>query len=337
MVTIGNKLLLCCSIIVLLSSNAYSMFENLIADADPCEEVCEKTYPFNSYKSVFGGYCRKGCHLYTIIEAVGDEDGVNGSLKSCFENCQKAYPQEAEDTSACKLGCRSQIPFDDRKEQLTDIGTIMPETDMSRMLYPLLYMHNMYSNVVDKFTSQMCVSWSFFMQDGAGRLVVVRSQPQIVDMDVQDFDDYSAYKGTSSVLETNIEPSGNTATEVLRHSQLKSVRSFGDGLNAAETDPWKYKLDDDGSSDWLTCIARKTGVPRLLLCVIILLSAVAMIWLCMSAAVTAPDQRMSQKLSINGDLEYLRYLPDKKGIKGVHPQDFVQARPLPVKIRIEQI
>ena len=37
------------------------------------------------------------------------------------------------------------------------------------------------------------------------------------------------------------------------------------------------------------------------------------------------------------DMDYLRYLPEKKGIKGIHPQDVVEARPLPVKIRIEKI
>ena len=61
------------------------------------------------------------------------------------------------------------------------------------MMYPFLYMHNMYSNVVDKVAHQMSVSWSFFMQDGTGRLVVIKSQPQMVDMDVQDLDGMSFF------------------------------------------------------------------------------------------------------------------------------------------------
>ncbi|CAL1540323.1 unnamed protein product [Lymnaea stagnalis] len=339
MVTLKNKLFLGCFICTLVSLTTSASLLNFISDIDPCEEVCQKTYPSHTYdKSQSVECCKRGCRLYSIIELVGEEDGVNGTLKSCSENCDDAYPGATDETSACSLGCNSQKPFTDKWGHMIDMDTDFLGDGMPRMMYPFLYMHNMYSNMVDKVTHHMSVSWSFFMQDGSGRLVVIKSQPQVLDMDVQDFDDYSAYKGTSSMLETNIEASDNTATEVLRHSQIKSARSFSDELNAAQSDPWKYQLDDINSSDWLTCIARKTGIPRLLLCMIILLSAVAMIWLCMSAAVTAPEHRISQqKLSINGDLEYLRYLPEKLGIKGIHPQDYVEARPLPLKIRVEQI
>lgn len=44
------------------------------------------------------------------------------------------------------------------------------------------------------------------------------------------------------MIETNIEASDNTATEVLRHSQMKSARGFTDGLNAAEVDQTLFDL-----------------------------------------------------------------------------------------------
>ncbi|KAK0052165.1 transmembrane protein 59 [Biomphalaria pfeifferi] len=341
MVTQENKLLLLSCFTLLFSLTTSSSVLNLISDIDPCEDVCLKTYPlyivdsFDKSQSVES--CKRGCRLFSLIELVGDEDGLNGTVKTCLENCLEAYPSQNDDTSACMLGCNSQKPFSDKWGPMTDFDADFLTDGMPRMMYPFLYMHNLYSNMVDKVTHHMSVSWSFFMQDGSGRLVVVKSQPQVLDMDVQDFDDYSAFKGTSSMLETNIESSDNTATSVLRHSQLKSARSFSDELNAAQMEPWSYKLDDVNGSDWLTCIAHKTGIPRLILCLILLLSAVAMIWLCMSAAVTAPDQRFSQKLSINGDLEYLRNLPEKLGIKRIHTQDSIEARPLPVKIRVERI
>ncbi|BFZ16940.1 hypothetical protein BsWGS_19979 [Bradybaena similaris] len=332
-----NKLLYSWALLTLVASSSASfLLDSLISDADPCQDVCIKTYPPGTYKSALGDCCWRGCRLSLIIHFIGEADGVNGTLSSCYENCKEAYPSEVEDSSACMLGCRSQIPVTDKHDQLKDLESSIPEMEMSHLLYPLMYMHNMYSSMFDKATNQMCVSWSFLMRDGQGHMMVIRSLPQELDTDVQDFDDYT-YRGTSSVLETNIESSGNTATEVLRHSQLKSARSLGDEISAAQADPWKHQQDDASASDWLTCISRKLGLPRFLLCVFIVFSAVAMVWLCMSAAVTAPDQRVSQKLSIQGDLEYLRYLPDKKGITGVHPQDFVQARPLPMKIRIEQI
>jgi hypothetical protein len=42
-------------------------------------------------------------------------------------------------------------------------------------------------------------------------------------------------------------------------------------------------------SDWLTCVARKTGIARIVLCFLILATAVVMIWFCLTAAATAPD------------------------------------------------
>lgn len=45
------------------------------------------------------------------------------------------------------------------------------------VLYPLLYMHGIYSNMIDKVYRHMEVSWSVFMQADNGQLVVVRSEP----------------------------------------------------------------------------------------------------------------------------------------------------------------
>ena len=49
------------------------------------------------------------------------------------------------------------------------------------VISPLIYMHNMYSNMIDKVRQHMTVSMSFFLQDGNGRLIVIRSQPQMVE------------------------------------------------------------------------------------------------------------------------------------------------------------
>ncbi len=44
---------------------------------------------------------------------------------------------------------------------------------------PFLYMHSLYSNMIDKFNSHMSVSWSFYMQNNNGNLVVIKSGPHI--------------------------------------------------------------------------------------------------------------------------------------------------------------
>ena len=48
------------------------------------------------------------------------------------------------------------------------------------------------------------------------------------------FLDYSGFRQTANgVMESNIESSDNTATDVFRNSQMKSVRSLEDGINFA--------------------------------------------------------------------------------------------------------
>ncbi len=53
------------------------------------------------------------------------------------------------------------------------------------LLSPFLYVHNLYSNMVDKLRSHATVSWSFYMQNNNGQLVVVKSEPQFHTSRVQ--------------------------------------------------------------------------------------------------------------------------------------------------------
>ena len=54
----------------------------------------------------------------------------------------------------------------------------LSEQQMSPV-YPFLYVHDLYSNMIDKFSKQMSISWSFYMQADNGQLVVVRSEPKV--------------------------------------------------------------------------------------------------------------------------------------------------------------
>lgn len=44
-----------------------------------------------------------------------------------------------------------------------------------------------------------------------------------------------------------------------------------------------------------------------------------------------------QKLSFYGDLDYLSQLNDKTLLANIHPQDKMEAAPLPIKVRVERI
>lgn len=57
---------------------------------------------------------------------------------------------------------------------------VQDESEVS-ILYPLMYMHSVYSNMIDKVYRQFEVTWSLFMEARSGQLIVMRSEPHIVD------------------------------------------------------------------------------------------------------------------------------------------------------------
>jgi len=113
---------------------------------------------------------------------------------------------------------------------------------------------------------------------------------------------------TGSVIETNLESVDRSATPFLDQQRYKLQR---------DDDIVRLSVRDlDGNSvtpreekgDWLSCVARKTGLPRLLLSWLLLMCAVVMVWLCLSAAVTAPEHKVYTDPQVGG--HYLVVLQD---------------------------
>ena len=70
-------------------------------------------------------------------------------------------------------------------------------------------------------------------------------------------------------------------------------------LNDRDSTDYPQKEDfSDDAYGWLDCVSKKSGLPRWLLGVTLLLSALAMIWLCCATTATAPDQRVSPQVSL---------------------------------------
>ena len=73
------------------------------------------------------------------------------------------------------------------------------------MFYPLLYVHNMYSNMFDKIHRSFTTSWSFYIQGNNGQLIVVQSaQPRLIELasnQVQDNgNNFNVDKGEGDVV-----------------------------------------------------------------------------------------------------------------------------------------
>jgi len=311
---------------------SFGLIDDILGGPRKCESICAEKYPIGLSQ----GQCTRGCRFFTIIGFISGDDNLNNTQNSCQFSCQQAH-EDRQEEQACNLGCSSQVDIvaDRRKAFLQHESLQPPSNDL---LSPFLYVHNLYSNMIQKLSHQATVSWSFYMQNSNGQLVVVKSEPQIVRAsdgldkllgDVEDDLIQDDYK-TSNYVETNIASLDNSITPNVKHSQVHAQDM--DNLN------YMSKSKDDIPQDWLGCISKKTGIPRLLLSMTIFLSAMVMIWLCLTTAATAPEQKITrQKLSIYGDLDYLKQLNDKSLLANVHPQDEMQASPLPIKIKVERI
>ena len=67
-----------------------------------------------------------------------------------------------------------------------------PDPFDMNFMYPFLYMHNMYSNMIDKISQSVVVSWSYYSQGDDGQMFVMKSEPKLIM--------FSGSPGTSSLL-----------------------------------------------------------------------------------------------------------------------------------------
>ncbi|XP_053395564.1 transmembrane protein 59-like [Mercenaria mercenaria] len=254
-------------------------------------------------------------------------DNVNKTTKVCYSSCSEAYPDK-DDFEACKLGCSSQKPF-----ALDHILREDPWEQQIHFMSPMMYMHQWYSNVFNNIMNQATVSWTMYMRDNDGSVVVVKSPKQFKVYELRGADeDSSDGYNTASSLETNIKPMDNSATPFLKNPAYNP--------SVIDDDLIDLSALQEEANDWLSCVAKKTGISRLILSWLLLMCAIVMIWLCLSAAVTSPEQKVytePQKLSINGDQEIIAEML-ARGIKPTYPiEKKSELQSLPIKISVHRI
>ncbi|WAR22744.1 TMM59-like protein [Mya arenaria] len=317
----------CIFLLFLFTLASCDVFDSILDDVASCKQVCHNTFTPHTYeKSGSEECCNRGCRLFSMVEFIYDD--VNKTTEVCIASCTEAYT-ETDDFEACKLGCKSQKPF--------ALDNLLKEDQWEqhiRLVDPFTYMHKWYSDVFNTVVSQASVSWTVYMKDGDGSVIVVKSPPQhrINDLDIE--------YNTGSFIETNLEAVDNSATPYLKNLPYKAQRNDDDIVRLSARDLGGDGGQHEEHTDWLSCVARKTGLPRLLLSWLLLMCAIVMVWLCLSAAVTAPEQKVytePQKLSINGDQEVIAALL-AQGIKPSYPQENDDnLSSLPLKISVHRI
>lgn len=65
------------------------------------------------------------------------------------------------------------------------------------------------------------------------------------------------------------------------------------------------RVDDTDRSDWLACVSRRTGVPRLLLSLLLIISSVTIVWLCLTTSVSTKHRHLPVEVTF----VYFEYVP----------------------------
>lgn len=308
----GARIILLTLLCTLSSKFATSsgIFDQILDDVSPCMDVCENTYPLHTYPKAENLYaCKRGCRMFSIMDFVLEQpEDYNSTYKHCSAACVEAYVS-ASNRYACNLGCKNEVPF--AKKKIHDVIDMPPRI---HFLEPLMMVRHFCNNFWDSARSYTSWSWSVYAENDNGKIYMFQSEPEIFT---------SVPLGERSYAGSD-----------------KTLRDMETNLQALRGDEATMYPDSDGNSDWLSCVSRKSGLPRWVLSATILLSSVALLWLCCATTVTAPDQKVpKQKLSIYGDLEYLNDSKEKYPypvyIKPAAPHEGDgDAEPLPLKINI---
>ncbi|XP_071492483.1 transmembrane protein 59-like [Diadema antillarum] len=296
-----TQFVICLGIVFKLSlaiDTSKSPFDDVFEDVTSCSASCQQTYPLHTYPKMEDlRACQRGCRLFSMLEfgeVDYEETDFNATKLACKGACHDAYQYDGEDLIfACCLGCAEQLPFSIqmRKEYASQEPTL-------HLLHPLFSVHSIFQQLTSNIRGVSFSASMFFWQGDNNQVYVFETQPEIdiftVDPDPQEpFNFGKPFSG----FETNLE--------VLNDHDPTSDPSR----------PYSSHLD---TSTWLDCVAKRSGLPRWLLSITILLSSVALLWLCCATMVTAPERRVHvPKLSIHGDLEYLK--ESKKSPIGSQP------------------
>uniref|UniRef100_T1J5P0 Transmembrane protein 59 n=1 Tax=Strigamia maritima TaxID=126957 RepID=T1J5P0_STRMM len=321
-------------LIAALSHNIGSnnVFDRVLDDVHECKEECDKTYTQQTTPDQKHAVCcKRGCRFFSIVEFSNDHQNMNGTKDACMASCMEAYSQTG-DRYACNIGCSNQLPFSVEK-----LKKMKDDPPKMHLLTPLMFVHNIYNNMLNHMSRMMSVSWSFYLQQDNGKVVVIQSEPEVIteylDMDEVD---YEKNQDESNTDETTNDVDG-LRDELLQSPDITFQHMLPDTYhyNQIQFNDGFVSLTEDESSnnmDWLGCVARKSGLPRWLIGLTMLSSALAMVWLCFTTTATAPDHYIrAQKINLYRDLEYLNEVEPQEKMR-IQPLREDEAAPLPLKI-----
>ncbi|XP_076004841.1 transmembrane protein 59 [Genypterus blacodes] len=297
------------------------VFDSVLGNTVSCHKSCEMTYSLHTYPREEELYaCQRGCRLFSICQFVRDSEDLNQTKSDCESTCHEAY-SHSDEQYACDLGCQSQLPFAERRQE--QLEAMMPRI---HLLYPLALVRGMWDDMMSQAHSFITSSWTLYLQVDDGKVVIFQSEPQIKYFPPMepDNDGLEEQQKRFPSFNSPIYKEYHRSLIQERDRDLTGERSYDD-----------YNL--------FGCLSRNSWLPGWILTITLSLSVLVLIWICCATVATAVDQYVpAEKLSIYGDSDYIN---EKKLIpypasslivissKGMEEEE---AGPLPSKVNLDQ-
>ncbi|KAM6218713.1 transmembrane protein 59-like isoform 2-T2 [Rhynchocyon petersi] len=232
-------------------------------------------------KAVLVSACERGCRLFSICRFVARSAKPNATQAECEAACVEAYVKESEQ-QACSEGCWSQ-PLEPEAEPESEQKRKVLEAP-SGALSILELFSTLCSDFVNSAQGFVSSTWTYYLQTDNGKVVVFQTQPVVESPEPEGAHLQRVevtWRGSHpEALEVHMDPMG----------PLDKVRKAK--IRVKTSSKAKVESEELQDNDFLSCMSRRSGLPRWILACCLFLSVLVMLWLSCSTLVTAPGQHL---------------------------------------------
>lgn len=197
---------------------------------------------------------------------------------------------------ACSEGCWSQNPEPEPEPELEQKRKVLEAPSGALSLLDLF--STLCNDLVNSAQGFVSSTWTYYLQTDNGKVVVFQTQPVVESLGhegarLQRVE--VTWRGSHpEALEVHVDPVG----------PLDKVRKAK--IRVKTSSKAKVESDELQDNDFLSCMSRRSGLPRWILACCLFLSVLVMLWLSCSTLVTAPGQHLKfQPLTLEQHKGYM--------------------------------
>ncbi|XP_060237914.1 transmembrane protein 59-like isoform X1 [Meriones unguiculatus] len=268
---------------------AHDPFAPQLGDTQRCQQRCRQRHPgpppaqpepegpseSPNNKAVLASACERGCRLFSICRFVARSSRPNATQTECEAACTEAYVK-APEQRACSDGCWGQTSDPETQPQQQTMASEPPTGPLALLdLFSTLC-----SDLMSSAQSFVSSTWTYSLQTDNRKVVVFQTQPVVESF---------AFQG-SRLQRVEVAWTGPHPEALEVHvDPLDKVRR---AKTRVKTSKAKAVSEDQPESDFLSCMSRRSGLPRWALYCCLFLSVLVMLWLSCCSLITTPGQHL---------------------------------------------